>query len=143
MLQINPISNFNNQINFNGKFKKSYALSKAIEKADKYDLEKFDEFLKRMSKTDDRRLFEMHSIIENNYGRQFHMVNLKEYKMRYNSNTVENMKINRLSDKDYEDIAYRGVLAKLNNILEGIYPDNKAGNIDKKTLIENIYKQLS
>lgn len=143
MLQINSIPNYNNQINFNGKFRKTYALSKAIEKADVYDLKKFNELLERMSKVDDRRLFEMHSIVENNYGRQFHMVDLKEYRLKYNANAIEDAKLTRISDKDYETIAYKGALAKVNNILEGIYRDKEAENIGINTLIENIYKHLS
>lgn len=143
MINISAIPNYNNQVSFSGKFMKSQALNRAIDKAEAYDLKKFNDLLERMSKADDGRVFDLYAIMENNYGRQFHMVNLKEFKMKYNTNAIENAKITLISDKDYESIAYKGALAKVNSVLDKIYPDKSAEYVGINTLIEKIYEHLN
>ena len=143
MINVSAIPNYNNQISFSGKFMKSSALDKAIEKADVDNLFKFDELLKRMYKNNDGRIFELYSIIENNYGRSLHTVNFKEFKLRSNSNAIENARITQMRNREYEVPAYKGLLAKINQMLEKIYPEKPSENISANELIESISKYLS
>lgn len=143
MLKITATPNYNNQMTFSGKFMKSQALSKAMERADIYDLNKFQELLERMSKTNDRRTFELSSFIKDLYGRKLYTVNLTEYKLKADANAIDKAFITMLTDRECPRDAYKDVLSKINGILEKIYPDRKLGNSGENTLIEKIYEHLS
>ena len=144
-MQIAPVNN----INFNGRFKRTKGLDTLLRSSDQETLHRFNDVLKRASKVNDGKIFKISALTESrleSYGKitKFHMHLLSHSEHNEYNTMTENMnsfEYNHAFDKSILFNYYANTMKNFVSTLEKEYPQTKFSNT-RDELIKKIDKQL-
>lgn len=139
------INNYNmsNNVNYRGFMKRTPDLNVAIEKAGNYDLHKFSNVLKRMSKSNDNIAFEVKSSVDYDgrteyFTKNVNLIAHSRYDIIHNVGTEK-----RSNAKDIVGTCYDKALKNINHVLEEFYPESEKVNVPREQSLKEIDSLLS